>query len=601
MKKLCCIILALCLTACGVVPEASGSSKVIPSTARLNDEMKGSTNKTEGSEEITIKRKDKMEELLAELQEKIDSEQKAEKPRIIQMEKTLMENYEWSTDYDAMLVDSIRTYVTLNEDEKETYPQLAQVLDELGRSMEKSQREEMEKFIQYSEQDIANMPEYFQTYVDRQDVQVRRADSKVVSLAVIDITDFAGMGAYRTIYGLNYDSNSGEQLQLSDVITDKDAFVCAVEEELQGGMWSGELYSENAVYLFFENNMEEEISWTLDYNGVTVYFNPNDVAEKEYGNLIATVSFAEYPQLFREQYKDVPDSYMVELGKNMPFFTDLDNDNNVDELIVAGLIDDGMEYYSQIGIYTAKSCYEQEFMGYRIIPYYVKTAEGEQFIYLTCCSMFLGDFCVYSINGGEICDIGELDACLHMVEYDENIHRFSLLTDPAKMYLDDYNDPARIYGLDHYGVFREQDGVVFETAANGLPRRWDKMMPDVDQLELTPLSMEELVGTHNAYFSLNPHVGQPHFHPWIDPKNDDVESAALIIREDGSGSIIDFDNMEEELSFKWYVDSIHVYRLESELGGTFYLSSYSGEKLGSPERWLFLCRESDGYQLWFCE
>ena len=47
MKKLICILLALCLTACGAAPESSGSSKVLPRSDRLSGEQKDNIEATE--------------------------------------------------------------------------------------------------------------------------------------------------------------------------------------------------------------------------------------------------------------------------------------------------------------------------------------------------------------------------------------------------------------------------------------------------------------------------------------------------------------------------------------------------------------------------
>lgn len=84
-----------------------------------------------------------------------------------------------------MLVDSIRTFVTLREEERESYPQLAQVLDELGESMEQSTVMEFEALVVYAEEDVPTRPDRFETYIDRTDFQVRRADSTVLSLYLV--------------------------------------------------------------------------------------------------------------------------------------------------------------------------------------------------------------------------------------------------------------------------------------------------------------------------------------------------------------------------------------------------------------------------------
>ncbi len=101
-------------------------------------------------------------------------------------------------------------------------------------------------------------------------------------------------------------------------------------------------------------SFETQVS-TLDYNGVTFYFCDGDLTEPGNGRQTATISFAEYPELFVEKYMNVPEAYMVRLPLDHSYFTDLDG------------------YY-----------HYEDLFAYDFQLYYVKTEDGNHYIYLFC-------------------------------------------------------------------------------------------------------------------------------------------------------------------------------------------------------------------------
>jgi len=170
------------------------------------------------------------------------------------------------------------------------------------------------------------------------------------------------------------------------VKTNMEPIPAAVLKELNNHLWAGEGYSETVVEDYFKNTPEDGISWTLDYNGVTFYFGDGDLTEPGNGRLSATVSFAEYPELFDEKYTNVPEAYMVELPLDHSFFTDLDGDGILEELNCSGVYNETDRFYSQFGIYkdSAGSYHYEDLFAYGFNPYYVKTAAGNHYIYLFC-------------------------------------------------------------------------------------------------------------------------------------------------------------------------------------------------------------------------
>ena len=190
----------------------------------------------------------------------------------------------------------------------------------------------------------------------------------------------------RTFNGLNYDTESGKLLSLSDVVTDSSGLSEAVEKSFMARIGEDEPFGETSVADYFVNTPQEDLNWTLDCNGVTFYFSAGAVAPTNFGVQIVTVTFAEYPYLFSEKYTDAPEAYTVGLPLNLPFFTDITGDKKADEITVLGDYDSEGGYYTSMAVYTEKSEYEEEWFSYGLDPYYVKTSDGNSYI------------CVYSLN-----------------------------------------------------------------------------------------------------------------------------------------------------------------------------------------------------------
>ena len=222
-----------------------------------------------------------------------------------------------------------------------------------------------------------------ETWVSTLDIQVRRADSVSVSLLSDSYSDYGWIEDFRGMHGTNYDTQTGQVLALDDVMEVNNELAQAVFKELNSHMWAGDFYADDTVEAYFANTPHEDISWTLDYNGVTFYFADGELAEAGNGRQTATVSFAEYPQLFAEKYMAVPQAYIVELPMDSSFFTDLDGNGDLEELNVTGWYNSDVGLYGSFGIYTDtdghyhyEECYADGFC-----PYYVKTAEEPKHLY----------------------------------------------------------------------------------------------------------------------------------------------------------------------------------------------------------------------------
>ena len=358
----------------------------------------------------------------------------SEEISVLSLNKEYISHYEWYEDYPTMLVRSEYTDVTLDKSMEEKYPLLAKALSETSVMRKRAMEEEKDNFIVDSKEEFLNNRDSFSTYVSTLDVQVRRADSVAVS-----ILEENGEDDLRSFNALNYDTESGNLLALSDVVTDIAKLPAIVEKEVTSRMWQGEFDGETAIPDYFENTPEDDITWILDYNGITFYFNPGDIAPTNFGIQTATVTFAEYPDLFNEKYTAVPDAYIISLPLTSSFFTDLTGDNKAEELIASGNYDYDGRFYYTLGIYSENSNYEVDWFAYDLNPYYVKTADGSSFLYVFSEESEEEDrqmiLCVFSLKNGEIKQVSETD--MGLLYRGNNI--FAVPTDPENLLLYDNN------------------------------------------------------------------------------------------------------------------------------------------------------------------
>ena len=303
--------------------------------------------------------------------------------KILSLNKEYISHYEWYEDTSTMLVRSEYSDVTLDKSMEKQYALLAKTLSETSAMRKRAMEDEKDNYISFATEEFKKDSESFSTYISTLDVQVRRADSIAVSI----LEDYYADGG-RKFNGINYDTESGKELGLADVFTDTSKIPTVVEKEIMSRIGEDEPFSNTAVIEYFKNTPEDSITWTLDYNGVTFYFNAGDIAPTNFGVQVVTVTFAEYPDLFNKKYTTVPDEYIVSLPVSAPLYTDAVGNNETDEIVVSGDYDEETKFYHAISINADTSEYETEWFSY-IEPYYVKTANGRSYI------------CVFSVNNEE--------------------------------------------------------------------------------------------------------------------------------------------------------------------------------------------------------
>lgn len=499
---------------------------------------------------------------------------------VLSLQKSQQNHYEWEDD--TLLVQSEYSYVTLREAETENYPEMAETLSQLSVMQKRSMEDEFDNFCSMAREELSYGA--VDPYVSTLDVQVRRADSIVVSLLSDSYSDYGMIEEFRGMHGSNFDTETGKEILLSDVITDMDAIPAIVEQELNSHMWAGDFYSETAVADYFKDTPEDGISWTLDYNGVTFYFADGDLAEAGNGRQTATVSFVAHPELFNEKYMTVSEGYMVGLPLDHSFFADLDGDKDLEELNCTGYFDPDMGMYSSFGIYTDTDGHYnyEDLCADGFDPYYVKTADGKHYIYLFCKenegAFSLGHLVVYDVTGGGLEKIGERNAAPFYLSEGEG-YSFILPTDPTVLWLDDPD----------YG----NDGTVFAVGKDGMPKTEGETEGGtasvLDTDALVEISFDEASFEDTQWYgclAVDPQSGEEMQLPYADPDTGIEVGAKLELNADGTG-YLDYKPIRSQLT--WYCED-NTLCLEMEGGWNCYGSLYDG---AGENLWMMLQVEED--------
>lgn len=361
--------------------------------------------------------------------------------RPLTLEKSLYTYYEWADELTCALVRSEHSTVTLSEEDAARYPEMAQVLSQISVMQENTMLDEFYNLVSFAEGDLSWGAAGFETYVSTLDVQVRRADSLVISLLHDSCADYAHFENFRFFHGSTYDTESGRELQLNEVVAVSNYLALAVEKELLEQMYGEEFYTEYAVQNYFADTPYDGFDWTLDYTGVTFYFTPGQFCEG--GAMTATVTFAEYPELFNPKYMEAPEQYAVELPLDQSFFADLDGDYQQEAILVSGCYDLERNCYLDFGVYTNEDgWWFEECHAHELHPYYVKAADGH-YLYL-----FFEDFnegvrdmhlIVLSLNAdGSVTKSGEINVSPAWL----SDNRFLMPADPRCLVFDDPDNGA---------------------------------------------------------------------------------------------------------------------------------------------------------------
>lgn len=227
---------------------------------------------------------------------------------------------------DTLLAALRSPLVSLAEEERESYPGLCDALDDLTKERWENRLGVYEEVAAGARDGFADgfFAEDFTAGFAFEDVRVRRADEHVVSL-LFEGTSYMPYYQNREFTycsSATFDAETGERLSLADVVNDVTILPRLIEERFDETWenWESDVYTDIGECFEEGSELSDELVWTLDYDGITFYFNADVISG---GPTVATIPFEKEPGLVREEYRRIPEYYGTELACN-PDYIDLD-------------------------------------------------------------------------------------------------------------------------------------------------------------------------------------------------------------------------------------------------------------------------------------
>lgn len=226
-----------------------------------------------------------------------------------------------SYNYDAWTENIVSMNLSLDGEEANVYPALANSLDSFG-----------DRVASYVSNNDEGLGLEFSA-------DVVRADDKLVSVAYMYYNPYYGAHGFDA-YGATFDTVTGEQLTLSDVVVDIVGFNAVVNGKIDS-LYSHDVWELGADHTSgYDPNDANSYRFTVGNEGVTLYFEPLDFLIVELGYPVEiTVTYAEYPSLFSDYYFSGVGDY-IEIWDGHQICIDVDGDGATDALTVEFYPDD---------------------------------------------------------------------------------------------------------------------------------------------------------------------------------------------------------------------------------------------------------------------
>ncbi len=234
----------------------------------------------------------------------------------------------------------------LSEESAAKYPNLKNTFDEINRTTDTEVKALMYELSSAAKQLRTESTDAVSCEGDRQ-IFLQRADSAIVSWLEEEYVFSGGVHPDYFYKAINLNPESGEIVALNDVITDITLLPALLEERITS-KYSYVTFGD--LQEIFNSYSDKDYCWTLDYQGITFWFSPYEIAPYSVGLLSTKILFDENDELFAEKFKSaLPDTYAVALpignalGQEIEF--DLEDDGKSDVIYVGQTPDHTGSYY----------------------------------------------------------------------------------------------------------------------------------------------------------------------------------------------------------------------------------------------------------------
>lgn len=297
----------------------------------------------------------------------------------------------------------------LMEGTEDTYPGIKKALDSFNKSVNSvSEEYSQSELIEMAKEQKASS-EYFTYYMDSFYAQIARVDDKVLSISVGSESYYGGAHGYYGTSGYVYDSQTGEELSILDVVSSKEDLKAAAQEIFSRD-YPMLIESEPGCEDYLNESLDkpENLNWCMGPTTLDIYYNPYELASYAAGAQTIQIRYADYPNLFSKGYGESEGSW-VKQGSDL--MEDINGDGSLDYTHFEENVKYEEEYnYSYTDGFTIDTGIESkdiEWYCYGTTVYYIKK-DGRFYLYvITEGDNDSSSLLMYEITDGKIVELGE--------------------------------------------------------------------------------------------------------------------------------------------------------------------------------------------------
>ena len=364
-------------------------------------------------------------------------------------------------EYDGEWDDATQTAIITSRCDKvyvqgDGYDALKQSLAALNKELVSQNKEEYASYKKEAEDLRKENPDLKVSYVCNYEFRPVRFDGTAASMYWLKYYDFAGAHPTSVTEYHNFDTQTGKELELGDVVKDLPAFQKYVKDELSNRKEENGLFDdyETTVDSLFAGTEEYgKLQWCLTEKGVRLHFDQYVIAPYAAGAVEVEVPFAENESMFQEAYMG---SSRSGWAKQVDTWETVTYENGGTDTSVSYRFDDEPTEYDTRNIMIQREQngkteeFTMELYGQPQGGWIVMTDDGHPYLYTEIQSE--NDWRtmeVFDLGGEEISHVGTSNDSPHG----------ALLSDPDDFYL-----TRRVDALGTYDAYRK-----FHVGESGMP------------------------------------------------------------------------------------------------------------------------------------
>lgn len=381
----------------------------------------------------------------------------------------------------------------LSEDCVKEYPELSAAFNSYNEESENDAKSLMDEFSAIAKDmdgDEEN-PTYCQAEAKN---YIQRADNYIVSFLESGYQHTGGVHPNFFVRGINYNTETGKEVALTDVLTDTKELPTILDKKIC------EKYSD-VTFFDLDDTLSkyklEEFTWTVDYQGITFWFSPYEIAPFAVGTLSARIWFDEFPDMFNKDYVVTAPTYAVSLPIGMDMEFDLKADDGVYDSVCVEEIPEQYGSYNMLRASVNDKTFTDEInYAYNFDAYLVHIGDKNYIYSDSTTDNDYHMFSVLDINGDAISQID--------LQYSTGF--FTEIIETGCTYKQVLNDPLYFALSTRFDILGTRSGVAHYRASetDGIPEMTDDAFDIESDVGITtriPLDAELLPDKENVQLS----------------------------------------------------------------------------------------------------